>query len=165
MDLRVRVTHADTAGGMAPSLEGDASGWTGEFADWLVEDRRLGRHGDVKRGRSSSSDGGMSGDLVDWISLAVTSGSFIIDLILVYGHFRASLPRLARPAARLIVEHGDTRVVVEEGTVEDAARVARLLNVALEGNEGASQTPSGAAVTPTVPTDTSLGGETSGGGS
>ncbi|MFD5394226.1 hypothetical protein ACFWJW_08350 [Streptomyces sp. NPDC127097] len=154
MELRVRVGHAE--------VSGDASGWTGAFADWLVEDRRLGRHTDIRRGRSSQSDGGMSGDLVSWISLAVSSGSLATDLILAYGHFRASLPRRARPAARLIVEHGESRVIIEEGTAEDAARVVRALNAAQAEDEESPHTPSAPPAIPPA-ANAPRGGETGGG--
>ncbi|WP_246102902.1 effector-associated constant component EACC1 [Streptomyces piniterrae] len=154
MELRVKAAHAE--------VSGDASGWTGAFADWLVEDRRLGRHTDIRRGRSSSSDGGMSGDLVSWISLAVASGSFATDLILAYGHFRASLPRRVRSAARLIVEHGESRVIIEEGTPEDAARVVRMLNAAQAEDEDTSHTPSAPPVIPPA-ANPPRGGEPGGG--
>jgi hypothetical protein len=159
MELRVKVAHTDTACDSVPGVENDALGWTETFADWLVEDRRLGWHTDIRRERFSPGDGGMSPDLVAWISLAVASGSFVTDLISVYGHFRASLPRGVRPAARLIVEYGDTRVIVEEGTVEDVARVARALNTAHAEDKAAAHTPSAPAVTPPSAADAPPGGE------
>lgn len=48
---------------------------------------------------------------------------------LVYAHrtFRASLPPRLRSDARLVVEYDGVRVVIEDGTAQDAARVARAL--------------------------------------
>ncbi|WP_030815966.1 effector-associated constant component EACC1 [Streptomyces sp. NRRL S-337] len=154
MELRVRVAHAE--------VPGDPANWTGAFADWLVEDRRLGRHADIRRGRSSPSDGRMSADLVSWISLAVASGSLATDLITVYGHFRASLPRRVGSAARLIVEHGESRIIIEEGTAEDAARVMRALNAAQAEDEETSHIPSAPPVVPPA-ANAPQGGETGGG--
>ncbi|MFJ5032201.1 hypothetical protein ACIQB5_29720 [Streptomyces sp. NPDC088560] len=140
MELRARVARIDPPGDGAGDDGSDTEGWTESFADWITEDRRLSRSATMRRVRVSPGDGGMSPELVSWLSFSVSSGSFLTGLIALFGGFRASLPRQERTPARLVVERDGVRVIIEEGTPEDAARVARALSIASakqsEGSEG-----------------------------
>ncbi|MFD7785723.1 hypothetical protein ACFV4Q_21925 [Streptomyces nojiriensis] len=121
-DMRVRIGSGDGD----PDAAGTA-GLTGDFADWLTQDREVSRHTAVRRVRATAPSGAMSGDLVEWISLAVSSGFSATALVYAHRTFRASLPPRLRSEARLVVEHDGVRVVIEDGTAQDAARVARAL--------------------------------------
>ncbi|WP_208876817.1 effector-associated constant component EACC1 [Streptomyces sp. PBH53] len=135
MELRVRVVRTQSSG--------DVDGWTESFADWITEDRRLSRAAVVRRVRVPPGDGGMSAGQVDWINLAVDSGAFLTGLIGLFGTFRGSLARRERQAARLVVEYGGNRYIIDEETPEDAVRVARALGLAPERNgEGPGRAPS-----------------------
>ncbi|RCG27149.1 hypothetical protein DTL70_05525 [Streptomyces diacarni] len=101
---------------------------TGLFADWIAKDRAVGRYVTVTRERSGLTDGGMSGGLLEWIGLSLSAGFSTAGLIYSHLNFRASLPPRRRPGARLVVEHNGVRMVIEDGSPEDAARLARLLS-------------------------------------
>ncbi|MFJ3965624.1 hypothetical protein [Streptomyces sp. NPDC090036] len=127
--MRVRIESSDerpgAAGAAGPT---EPSGLTGDFADWLAQDRDVSRHAAVHRVRAAAPSGAMSGgDVVEWISLAVSSGFSATALVYAHRTFRASLPPRLRAGARLVVEHDGVRVVVEDGTPQDAARIARAL--------------------------------------
>jgi hypothetical protein len=113
---------------------------TGLFADWIAKDRAVGRYVTITRERSGLADGGMSGGLLEWIGLSLSAGFSAAGLIYSHLNFRASLPPRRRPGARLVVEHNGLRMVIEDGSPEDAARLTRLLG-AVEGGE--SDTPTG----------------------
>ncbi|MBL1080830.1 hypothetical protein JK359_02380 [Streptomyces actinomycinicus] len=129
MELRVRVARIRPSGDGSAGERVDTGGWTESFAEWMTEDRRLGRSVRERQGRVSPGDGGMSPDPVEWISLAVASASLLTDLIGLFGDFRASLPRREQQSARLELERGGTRVTVYGETAEDAARAARALGL------------------------------------
>ncbi|MFD7912905.1 hypothetical protein ACFV30_19645 [Streptomyces sp. NPDC059752] len=120
--MRVRIESGDGEPAAA-----EAAGLTGDFADWLTQDREVSRYAAVRRVRGAAPSGAMSGDLVEWINLAVSSGFSTTALVYAHRTFRASLPPRLRSEARLVVEYDGVRVVVEDGTPEDAARVARAL--------------------------------------
>ncbi|MFE6834964.1 hypothetical protein ACFVFI_09000 [Streptomyces sp. NPDC057705] len=130
--MRVRIDSGDGGGvGGGPAEGGrgpeETAGLTGDFADWLAQDREVSRHAVVRRVRADPPEGAMSGDLVEWISLAVSSGFSTSALVYAHRTFRASLPPRLRSGARLVVEHEGVRVVIEDGTEEDVARVVRAL--------------------------------------
>ncbi|MFF3677995.1 hypothetical protein ACFYYS_28985 [Streptomyces sp. NPDC002120] len=130
--MRVRIGSGDGGGEPGGSAGGgrdatETAGLTGEFADWLTQDREVTRHAVVRRVRAEAPEGAMSGDLVEWISLAVSSGFSTAALVYAHRSFRASLPPRLRSGARLVVEHDGVRVVIEDGTEEDVARVVRAL--------------------------------------
>ncbi|MFI2673603.1 hypothetical protein ACH5AU_29295 [Streptomyces albidoflavus] len=108
---------------------------TGRFADWLARDRSVGRHVTMTRERSAVADGGMSGDFLEWIGLALGTGFSAAGLIYAHLNFRASLPPRQRSAARMVVEHNGVRLVIEEGSAEDAARLARLLGATTDTSD------------------------------
>ncbi|MER6254714.1 hypothetical protein ABT224_25500 [Streptomyces sp. NPDC001584] len=120
--MRVRIGSGEGD----PAAAG-TTGLTGDFADWLTQDREVSRYAAVQRVRAAAPRGAMSGDLVEWISLVVSSGFSATALVYAHRTFRASLPPRLRSDARLVVEYDGVRVVVEDGTAEDAARVARAL--------------------------------------
>ncbi|MFF4010663.1 hypothetical protein [Streptomyces sp. NPDC001717] len=97
-----------------------------------MQDRGVGMRLTVRRVRPAPVPGSMSGELVDWLTLGVSSGFSIAALVQSYRYFRASLPPRLRAGTRLVVEHGGVRLVIEEGTAEDAARIAQAL-AALDG--------------------------------
>ncbi|MGZ9935743.1 effector-associated constant component EACC1 [Streptomyces sp. NC-S4] len=141
--MRVRIGADD---GDDPGASGTA-GLTGDFADWLTQDREVSRSTAVRRVRATAPSGAMSGDLVEWISLAVSSGFSATALVYAHRTFRASLPPRQRSGAQLVVEYDGVRIVVEDGTAEDAARVARALAGGQAGpglSQGASQESPGA---------------------
>lgn len=111
---------------------------TGDFANWLTQDRTVALHTEIRRIRPESTDGAMSGDLVEWINLAISSGFSTTALVYAHKSFRASLPPRLRAGARMVIEHGDVRIVVENGTEQDAARIAQALATPPEsvGNAG-----------------------------
>lgn len=111
---------------------------TDDFANWLAQDRTVAPHTEIRRIRPEATDGAMSGDLVEWISLAISSGFSATALIYAHKSFRASLPPRLRARARMVIEHGDVRIVVENGTEQDAARIAQALTTRpeSEGNAG-----------------------------
>lgn len=123
--MRIRVGD-DGFSGENDGGEGVAE-LTGRFADWLARDRSVGRHVTMTRERSAIADGGMSGDFLEWIGLTLGTGFSAAGLIYAHLNFRASLPPRQRSAARMVVEHNGVRLVIEEGSAEDAARLARLL--------------------------------------
>ncbi|WP_420714861.1 effector-associated constant component EACC1 [Streptomyces sp. WM6372] len=100
---------------------------TALFADWLAQERSTGPYIEIRRIRTVSDDGGMSGELIGWLSLALSSGFSAASLVYAHQTFRASLPPRLRTPARLVIEHGDFRIVIEDGSPEDAARIARAL--------------------------------------
>ncbi|MFC9682946.1 hypothetical protein [Streptomyces sp. NPDC056948] len=103
---------------------------TALFADCIAQDRRVGPHAEIQRVRRAAEDGAMSGDLVDWLDLVLSSGFPTAALVYARQAFRASLPPHQRPATRLVVEHRGPRFLIEDGTPEDAARLARALATA-----------------------------------
>ncbi|MYT27602.1 MULTISPECIES: hypothetical protein [unclassified Streptomyces] len=123
--LRVRIDSDGAGDGSGSRAEG--ARLTADFADWLVQDRNVGLHTEIQRVRPDTTDGSMSGDLVEWISLAVSSGFSILSLLRAHRSFRASLPPRLRPGARMVIEIGGVRLVVEDGTEQDAVRIARAL--------------------------------------
>ncbi|MFD4022292.1 hypothetical protein ACFWRV_02070 [Streptomyces sp. NPDC058576] len=133
--MRVRIGDEGVAGESAVSGGGDL---TGRFADWLARDRTVGRHVALTRERSGAADGGMSGDLVEWIGLTLSAGFSAAGLIYAHLNFRAALPPRQRPGARMVVEHNGVRVVIEDGHAEDAARLARLLGTTVSDADSAS---------------------------
>ncbi|MFD8194698.1 effector-associated constant component EACC1 [Streptomyces wuyuanensis] len=123
--MRVRI---DSDGTSEDSPDAQAAAQlTAGFADWLAQDRAVGPHVEIRRIRPEASDGAMSGDLVAWLSLAISSGFSTTALVYAHKTFRASLPPRLRTGARMVIEHGDVRVVVENGDAQDAARVAHAL--------------------------------------
>ncbi|MEU3730571.1 hypothetical protein AB0E81_14300 [Streptomyces sp. NPDC033538] len=136
--MRIRIGDGDPGDGRPG---GDATDLTGRFADWLVKDRSVGRHVTLTRERAGTADGGMSGQALEWIGLALGSGFSAAALVYAHLNFRASLPPRRRPAARLVVEHNGVRVVIEDGGPADAARIARLLGA----GDAAGDSPDGAA--------------------
>jgi hypothetical protein len=151
MDVWVAVTYAgeragtgttESAAGAGHGPGHDPSVWTATFARWLSEDRRTAGGAAVRRERSVGGDGAMGPDAVEWIGLAVSAGSFLVDLVAVYGDFRPTLPGRLRRGARLVVEHRGARVVIEDGTPEDAARLVRALEA---GDRPAGGRPAGGA--------------------
>ncbi|MET9448255.1 effector-associated constant component EACC1 [Streptomyces cinerochromogenes] len=130
MEIRVRVARVLPSGDGVADERNDTEDWTEAFADWIAEDRRPGRSAVVRRVREAPADGGMSSGPPAWLSFAVDSGSFLTGVVGVWAAFRASLPRRAREGARLVVEHGGRRYVINEETHEDTIRVARALGLA-----------------------------------
>ncbi|MFE8921455.1 effector-associated constant component EACC1 [Streptomyces rochei] len=126
--MRIRIGDGDPGDGRPG---GAADDLTGRFADWLVKDRSVGRHVTLTRVRAGTADGtvvgAMSGQALEWIGLALGSGFSAAGLVYAHLNFRASLPPRQRQAARLVVEHNGVRVVIEDGSPADAARIARLL--------------------------------------
>ncbi|MFF0008715.1 hypothetical protein ACFYQT_35495 [Streptomyces tibetensis] len=120
--------------------EGEAAHLTADFAHWLTEDRKVSLHAEIRRIRRQAADGAMSGALVEWISLAVTSGFSATALVYAHKTFRASLPQHLRASARMVIQHGDVSVVVENGTEEDVARVTQALT-ALETTRRSIEPP------------------------
>ncbi|MFF0729786.1 hypothetical protein [Streptomyces sp. NPDC004134] len=110
---------------------------TGRFAHWLAGDRTAGRHVTMTRERSHAAAGEMSGHLLEWIGLSLSTGFSAASLVYSHLNFRASLPPRERPEARMVIEHGGVRIVVEDGSAEDVARLARLLDT-VEGSAGTS---------------------------
>ncbi|WP_319245088.1 effector-associated constant component EACC1 [Streptomyces sp. MB09-02B] len=128
--MRVRI---DSAGGSTDSRDGQSvAQLTADFADWLSQDRAVGPHVEIRRIRPEPTDGAMSSDLVEWLSLAVSSGFSAAALVYAHRTFRASLPPRLRTSARMVIEHGDLRVVVENGNEQDAVRIARALTAETE---------------------------------
>ncbi|WP_163010774.1 effector-associated constant component EACC1 [Streptomyces dangxiongensis] len=136
MELRVRVARIHPYGEGVGDERSDTEGWTESFADWITEDRRLGRSVVVRRVSVPPRGGAMSPGATDWISLAVDSGSFLTGLIGLFVAFRAALPRREEASARLVVECGGKRYLIDEETPEDAARVARALGLLPAPDEG-----------------------------
>ncbi|MER6617475.1 effector-associated constant component EACC1 [Streptomyces xantholiticus] len=123
--MRVRI---DSDGTSEDSPDAQAAAQlTADFADWLAQDRAVGPHVEIRRIRPEPADGAMSGDLVAWLSLAISSGFSTTALVYAHKTFRASLPPRLRTGARMVIEHGDVRVVVENGTEQDAARIEQAL--------------------------------------
>ncbi|GAA1150314.1 hypothetical protein GCM10009577_86990 [Streptomyces javensis] len=133
--MRVRIGGERLAG---ESVGNGSGNLTGRFADWLARDRAVGRYVTMTRERSGTDDGGMSGDLLEWIGLTLSTGFSTASLIYAHLNFRASLPPRQRSDARMVVEHNGVRVVIEEGGAEDVARLARLLDSTVDGADGAS---------------------------
>ncbi|WP_369251106.1 hypothetical protein [Streptomyces sp. R41] len=105
----------------------DAPRLTEAFARWLVQDRTVGPHVEISRIRSEADDGAMSAGLVEWLGLALNSGFSVASLVYSHKAFRASLPPRVQSAVRLVVEHGDSRMVIEAGSAEEADQITRLL--------------------------------------
>lgn len=120
MDLRIRIECDDAD-------EATASELTGAFADWLVEDRDVAAHADIRKLRTARDDGGMSGDVVAWLELAASYGFSAASLVYAHLSYRASLPRRLQAATRMVVEYRATRVTIEGGSAEDVALIARAL--------------------------------------
>ncbi|MFB7853326.1 hypothetical protein ACFC34_40850 [Streptomyces sp. NPDC056053] len=131
--MRVRIGDDGVAGESVGNGGGDL---TGRFADWLARDRTVSRHITMTRERSGLADGGMSGDLLEWIGLTLSTGFSTAGLIYTHLNFRASLPPRQRPGAQMVVEHNGVRIVIEDGGAEDVARLARLLGTAVGGTDG-----------------------------
>ncbi|OEV03675.1 hypothetical protein AN216_10510 [Streptomyces oceani] len=88
----------------------------------------MGPYVEIDRVRSSARHAGaMSGGLTEWLALALSSGFSTASLVYSHLAFRASLPPAERSAVRLVVEHGDSQVVVEAGSAEEAAQLANLI--------------------------------------
>lgn len=119
--MRVRIEVAEGA------YQGDAPRLTDALARWLAQDRTVGPHVEISRTRSEAEDGAMSAELVEWLGLVLNSGFSAAALVYSHKAFRASLPPPVRPAVRLVVEHGDARTVIEAGSAEEAAQLARLV--------------------------------------
>ncbi|MFJ8861774.1 hypothetical protein ACIRD8_25495 [Streptomyces sp. NPDC102451] len=130
VDLRIRIASTSS------SRDGNETAeLTEAFADWLAQDRSVGPYMEIRKLRTASGEGAMSGDLADWLSLVVSSGFSTAALLYSHQAYRASLlPRLRREA-RLVVEHEGTRVIIESGTPEDAALIARMLATSEAGSE------------------------------
>ncbi|OEJ28906.1 hypothetical protein AS594_35280 [Streptomyces agglomeratus] len=144
--MRVRIDSGSTSD---DGPDGHATArLTGEFADWLAQDRSVGPHTEIRRIRPQRIDGAMSGDLVEWISLAVSSGFSATALVYAHRSFRASLPPRLRAGARMVVERGDLRVVVENGTEQDLARVAQVIAAAGQSLAISPPSPSATGGTP-----------------
>ncbi|MEO3756055.1 hypothetical protein [Streptomyces sp. B6B3] len=120
--MRLRIGDSVLAG-----EGGRAADLTGDFADWLTSHRDVSRYAEIRRLRPPAADGAMSGELVEWIGLTLSSGFSAAALVYAHLSFRASLPPGQRPGARMVIEHNGVRVVVDEGTAEDVARIARAL--------------------------------------
>ncbi|MFD4570830.1 hypothetical protein ACFWNK_03085 [Streptomyces sp. NPDC058417] len=138
-DVRVWIEGAGPGG---ESDDGGIAELTASFADWLVQDRDVNRDMEIRRARRTVDDGGMSGGPVEWIDLVLSSGFSTAALVYSHRAFRASLPPRLRPSVRLVVEHGDSRIVIEDGTPEDAARTARALAAADSTNTVRPVSPS-----------------------
>ncbi|MGW2022897.1 effector-associated constant component EACC1 [Streptomyces decoyicus] len=139
MDVRIRV---DIEGSVQNQ---DASRLTEAFARWLVQDRTVGPHVEISRIRSEAEDGAMSGELVEWLGLILNSAFSVASLVYSHRTFRASLPPRVRSTVRLVVEHGDSRMVIEAGSAEEATQITRLVTgTDLPGH----QTPGPAGGTP-----------------
>ncbi|MEU6455171.1 hypothetical protein [Streptomyces sp. NPDC047065] len=119
----------------------DASQLTEAFARWLVQDRTVGPHVKISRIRSEVDDGAMSAGLVEWLGLVLNSGFSVASLVYSHKSFRASLPPRVQSAVRLVIEHGDSRTVIEAGSAEEAVQITRLL--AGTGLPGQTQGPAG----------------------
>ncbi|MER5911893.1 hypothetical protein ABT124_15640 [Streptomyces sp. NPDC001982] len=133
--MRVRI---DSSRASDDSPDGQAAArLTGDFANWLAQDRAVALHTEIRRIRPEPTDGAMSGDLVEWINLAISSGFSTTALVYAHKSFRASLPPRLRASARMVIEHGDVRVVVENGTEQDAARIAQALATPPESADNA----------------------------
>ncbi|MER5889518.1 hypothetical protein ABT160_37320 [Streptomyces sp. NPDC001941] len=138
--LRITITQIHTDGDR-PRVGRDPAGWTDEFADWLRKDPRT-RHGaTVSKERTAPAAGTMSGGLVDHINAVATVGSFAAAAVALYRDFRRSLPRGTQHDPHMIVEYGGARVLIREGTPEDAARLLRALE---REDEGGTQDDPGA---------------------
>ncbi|MER6046402.1 hypothetical protein ABT168_02775 [Streptomyces sp. NPDC001793] len=142
--LRVWIDSDGTSDGSGS--RGEGARLTADFADWLTQDRNVGLHTEIQRVHPDTTNGAMSGDLVEWISLAVSSGFSTLSLLRAHRSFRASLPPRLRPGARMVIEIGDVRLVVENGTEQDAARIARAL--AESASKSASEPQLGAESPP-----------------
>ncbi|MGW2787701.1 effector-associated constant component EACC1 [Streptomyces populi] len=133
--MRVRIGQSDTQDDEATQTE--AANLTADFADWLTEDSQIALHARVERVNLKPAHGAMSGDLVEWINLVVASGFSCTALVYAHRSFRASLEQRLRPCARMVIEHGGVRLVIEEGTQDDVARLVQLLAT----QPGSSPTP------------------------
>lgn len=133
--VRIRI---EVVGGVQNQ---DAPQLTEAFARWLVQDRTVGPHVEISRIRSEADDGAMSASLVEWLSLVLNSGFSVASLVYSHKTFRASLPPRVQSAVRLVVEHGDSRMVIEAGSAEEAAQITRLLTDT--GLPGQAQGPAG----------------------
>ncbi|MEU0169000.1 hypothetical protein ABZ214_26700 [Streptomyces iakyrus] len=103
---------------------------TADFADWLTRDEHVRQHVKIRRIRPRRPDGAMSPDWIEWINLVVSSGLSSAALVYAHKNFRASLPRRLRENVRMVIEHGDLRVEVENGTEQDVALVAEIIAAA-----------------------------------
>ncbi|WP_329012444.1 effector-associated constant component EACC1 [Streptomyces sp. NBC_00690] len=131
--MRIRIDSTNNDGQGTGAL-------TEEFARWLAQDRNVGPYVEIQRMRPRADDGGMSGGLVEWLNLVLTSGFSAAALVYAHRSFRASQPPRMRQSVRLVVEQGGSRIVVEVGSDEDAAAIARLLAA-----------PAGASASPSCP--------------
>ncbi|MFC7304159.1 hypothetical protein ACFQVC_08030 [Streptomyces monticola] len=122
--VRVRIGGDESS---ASDCGDEVAELTGGFADWLAQDRGVGPHLSMSRVRSAPADGAMSGQLLEWISLTLGSGFSAAGLIYAHLNFRASLPPRRRRAARMVIERNGVRLVIEDGTEEETARLVRLL--------------------------------------
>ncbi|WP_439678296.1 effector-associated constant component EACC1 [Embleya sp. MST-111070] len=120
MEFRIRVDCADAEQARTAEL-------TGEFADWLIEDRAVSTYAEIHRIRPATDQGAMSADLVSWIALATSSGFSLGSLVYAHLSYRASLPHRLRESTRLIVERDGTRVTIEGDSPDALARLAQAL--------------------------------------
>jgi hypothetical protein len=72
----------------------------------------------------------MSPDWIEWINLVVSSGLSGAALVYAHKNFRASLAQRLRENVRMVIEHGDLRVEVENGTEQEVALVAEIIAAA-----------------------------------
>jgi hypothetical protein len=114
MELRVRVVRLRPSGDDGGDEWSDPGGWTESFAEWIDEDRGLSRSAVVTRERVPPDEGAMSGGPAEWIAIAISGGSLVLQVIALFGRFRRSLPPEDRVAVRLVVEYGGRRHVIDE---------------------------------------------------
>lgn len=135
MDLRIQIESVDAA-------EANSAELTGAFADWLGEDRAVAAYADIRKVRRSRNDGGMSGDVLGWISLSASSGFSAAALAYSHLSYRASLPRRVQAVTRMVIEHGSTRVTIEGGSADDVSRITQALGAAEPSGPAPSTGPS-----------------------
>jgi len=119
MEIRLRVAAAD---------QQEAVRLTQDLGGWLAEDRDVGLYAEVRRQtvRGTEDRGAMSGALVEWISLVTTSGFSAVNLAYAHRSFRMSQPR-SRRTVPVVIEVGQVRIEVEDGSPETTARIVRAL--------------------------------------
>ncbi|QKW08320.1 hypothetical protein HUT18_20045 [Streptomyces sp. NA04227] len=119
MEIRVRVESADGA---------ESGELTRALADWLAEDRDVGRYAEIGRirHRETRPSGAMSADPMTWVQLLTSSGFSTAGLVYAHMAFRASLPRRQR-SVPVVIECRGVRVTVRDASPETAARIAEVL--------------------------------------